>query len=330
MFAVKCRTNLLLWLQKICRTRDWTLYFYSSEDHPFWDPFQNEIWILCLVMCPQLSHGVFLTCRILHTTWSSIWADVCRRLCWLVVLSRRWFRICDIWCKLPIQKMLWCVFKIRCVCVCVCVCVALWSWWSLFVHHQLQVPSLSPSSSSWSWDREEDRRRQEKWQEEQERLLQVKTDFTNKEVLNTPWNIDFQLKHLVCVCVCLLFFQEQYQRDQERLEAEWRRAQQEAMGESCRKSEVMTCAPWCLFQAFIVSSEWLYKIMVFESPAWSCHSKRPQVWTKAVLLFYLINVQETLTSLFFIFMCFEAEPLRDDQWRREACQRPASCERTDQ
>ncbi|XP_035508239.1 LIM domain only protein 7b isoform X2 [Morone saxatilis] len=65
----------------------------------------------------------------------------------------------------------------------------------------LQVPSLSPSSSSWSWDREEDRRRQEKWQEEQERLLQ-----------------------------------EQYQRDHERLEAEWRRAQQDAMGELCRKS----------------------------------------------------------------------------------------------
>uniref|UniRef100_UPI0037E80192 LIM domain only protein 7-like isoform X3 n=1 Tax=Semicossyphus pulcher TaxID=241346 RepID=UPI0037E80192 len=65
----------------------------------------------------------------------------------------------------------------------------------------LQVPSLSPSSSSWSWDREEDRRRQEKWQEEQERLLQ-----------------------------------EQYQRDQERLEAEWQRAQQDAMGDSCRKT----------------------------------------------------------------------------------------------
>ncbi|XP_038557141.1 LIM domain only protein 7b isoform X5 [Micropterus salmoides] len=65
----------------------------------------------------------------------------------------------------------------------------------------LQVPSLSPSSSSWSWDREEDRRRQEKWQEEQERLLQ-----------------------------------EQYQRDQERLEAEWQRAQQDAVGELCRKS----------------------------------------------------------------------------------------------
>ncbi|XP_033965825.1 LIM domain only protein 7-like isoform X5 [Pseudochaenichthys georgianus] len=60
----------------------------------------------------------------------------------------------------------------------------------------LQVPSLSPSSSSWSWDREEDRRRQEKWQEEQELLLQ-----------------------------------EQYRRDHERLESEWRRAQQDAKGE---------------------------------------------------------------------------------------------------
>ncbi|KAK5915475.1 hypothetical protein CesoFtcFv8_001061 [Champsocephalus esox] len=60
----------------------------------------------------------------------------------------------------------------------------------------LQVPSLSPSSSSWSWDREGDRRRQEKWQEEQELLLQ-----------------------------------EQYRRDHERLESEWRRAQQDAKGE---------------------------------------------------------------------------------------------------
>lgn len=52
---------------------------------------------------------------------------------------------------------------------------------SLSVYHQLQVPSLSPSSSSWSWDREEDRRRQEKWQEEQERLLQVKSSFPSTE-----------------------------------------------------------------------------------------------------------------------------------------------------
>lgn len=53
------------------------------------------------------------------------------------------------------------------------------------MHYQLQVPSLSPSSPSWSWDREEDRRRQEKWQEEQERLLQVKARFSNTELHST-------------------------------------------------------------------------------------------------------------------------------------------------
>uniref|UniRef100_A0A3B4E0K4 LIM domain 7a n=1 Tax=Pygocentrus nattereri TaxID=42514 RepID=A0A3B4E0K4_PYGNA len=36
----------------------------------------------------------------------------------------------------------------------------------------LPVPSLSASSNRWSWDPEEERRRQEKWQKEQERLLQ--------------------------------------------------------------------------------------------------------------------------------------------------------------
>lgn len=60
------------------------------------------------------------------------------------------------------------------------------------------MPSLSSSSPSWSWDLEEDRRRQEKWQEEQERLLQ---------------------------------------RDQERLEAEWRRAQRDATGELLQEAE---------------------------------------------------------------------------------------------
>uniref|UniRef100_A0AAY4BL92 LIM domain 7a n=1 Tax=Denticeps clupeoides TaxID=299321 RepID=A0AAY4BL92_9TELE len=43
----------------------------------------------------------------------------------------------------------------------------------------LQVPSLSTSSNRWSWDPEEERRRQEKWQKEQERLLQV----SNKLIL---------------------------------------------------------------------------------------------------------------------------------------------------
>lgn len=44
----------------------------------------------------------------------------------------------------------------------------------MILHHQLQVPSLSPSTSSWMWNYEEERKRQQKWQEEQERLLQVK------------------------------------------------------------------------------------------------------------------------------------------------------------
>uniref|UniRef100_A0A3B4TZR7 LIM domain 7a n=1 Tax=Seriola dumerili TaxID=41447 RepID=A0A3B4TZR7_SERDU len=38
---------------------------------------------------------------------------------------------------------------------------------------KIPVPSITPSSSRWSWDPEEERRRQEKWQKEQERLLQV-------------------------------------------------------------------------------------------------------------------------------------------------------------
>uniref|UniRef100_A0A8C3AEC9 LIM domain 7a n=1 Tax=Cyclopterus lumpus TaxID=8103 RepID=A0A8C3AEC9_CYCLU len=38
---------------------------------------------------------------------------------------------------------------------------------------EIPVPSIIPSSSRWSWDPEEERRRQEKWQKEQERLLQV-------------------------------------------------------------------------------------------------------------------------------------------------------------
>lgn len=44
---------------------------------------------------------------------------------------------------------------------------------SLSLCLQIPVPSITPSSSRWSWDPEEERRRQEKWQKEQERLLQV-------------------------------------------------------------------------------------------------------------------------------------------------------------
>ncbi|XP_051918514.1 LIM domain only protein 7-like [Hippocampus zosterae] len=70
----------------------------------------------------------------------------------------------------------------------------------------LHVPCLTPSSSSWSWDQEGDRRRQQKWQEEQERLLQA-----------------------------------QCERDQHRLEAEWRKAKRDAVEENnfgmCKDAE---------------------------------------------------------------------------------------------
>lgn len=38
---------------------------------------------------------------------------------------------------------------------------------------QILVPPIVAPASRWSWDPEEERRRQEKWQKEQERLLQV-------------------------------------------------------------------------------------------------------------------------------------------------------------
>ncbi len=146
-----------------------------------------------------------------------------------------------------------------------CVCVgrrgaALWSCLHPSVHHQLQVPSLSPSSSSWLWDQEEDRRRQEKWQEEQEHLLQV-THSTAARSLTLLVNLDLHLKFQAlyeCVCVFVFVFQEQYQRDQERLEAEWQRAQQDAAGELSRKSEVMLCGHWSLFRAIRVNN-WMIR-----------------------------------------------------------------------
>lgn len=49
----------------------------------------------------------------------------------------------------------------------------------IFLGYQLQVPSISTTSSRWSWDHEEERRRQEKWQIEQERLLQVPPNHIN-------------------------------------------------------------------------------------------------------------------------------------------------------
>uniref|UniRef100_A0A3B4U0U1 LIM domain 7a n=1 Tax=Seriola dumerili TaxID=41447 RepID=A0A3B4U0U1_SERDU len=49
---------------------------------------------------------------------------------------------------------------------------------------QIPVPSITPSSSRWSWDPEEERRRQEKWQKEQERLLQPGSLEVNSHIIS--------------------------------------------------------------------------------------------------------------------------------------------------
>lgn len=104
------------------------------------------------------------------------------------------------------------------------------------LHLQLQVPSLSPSSPSRSLDLEEDRRRQEKWQEEQERLLQVK----RCSLLLCFGRLEVGARRILVLCFFVVFFshQAQYQRDQERLEAEWRRAQRDATGELRKEAEI--------------------------------------------------------------------------------------------
>lgn len=55
-----------------------------------------------------------------------------------------------------------------------------------------------------------------------------------------------------CVCLSACVFQEQYQRDQERLEAEWRRAQQDAIVSFRTESVVILSGPLSLFQALVV------------------------------------------------------------------------------
>lgn len=97
------------------------------------------------------------------------------------------------------------------------------------------MPSLSPSSPSRSWDLEEDRRRQEKWQEEQERLLQVKTaSCVSAEPKFSPRRASS------CFFFLSLFIsgKAQYQRDQERLEAEWQQARRDAASELHAEAEV--------------------------------------------------------------------------------------------
>lgn len=54
-----------------------------------------------------------------------------------------------------------------CMLMCVCVCV--------LGFYQVSVPVLPQASRGdrWSWDLDEERKRQERWQQEQERMLQV-------------------------------------------------------------------------------------------------------------------------------------------------------------
>ncbi len=59
-----------------------------------------------------------------------------------------------------------CACMFVCVCVCVCVHTRL---------NQIETPMLNLAKrvDHWTWDPNEERRRQERWQQEQERLLQV-------------------------------------------------------------------------------------------------------------------------------------------------------------
>ncbi len=66
-----------------------------------------------------------------------------------------------------------------CACVFVCVCVCVFVFVCVCVlrtrMNQIETPMLNLAKrvDHWTWDPNEERRRQERWQQEQERLLQV-------------------------------------------------------------------------------------------------------------------------------------------------------------
>lgn len=66
-----------------------------------------------------------------------------------------------------------CVFLCMLMCVWVCVCVFLCV--CMLGVYQVSVPVLPQArrGDRWSWDPDEERKRQERWQQEQERMLQV-------------------------------------------------------------------------------------------------------------------------------------------------------------
>ncbi|XP_035860424.1 LIM and calponin homology domains-containing protein 1 isoform X12 [Sander lucioperca] len=84
----------------------------------------------------------------------------------------------------------------------------------------VSVPVLPQArrGDRWSWDPDEERKRQERWQQEQERMLQVHS-------------IPQRVKHGARVC------KEKYQREQEKLKEEWEKAQREVAEEERKYHE---------------------------------------------------------------------------------------------
>ncbi|XP_039668772.1 LIM and calponin homology domains-containing protein 1-like isoform X8 [Perca fluviatilis] len=84
----------------------------------------------------------------------------------------------------------------------------------------VSVPVLPQArrGDRWSWDPDEERKRQERWQQEQERMLQVHS-------------IPQRIKHGARVC------KEKYQREQEKLKEEWEKAQREVAEEEKKYHE---------------------------------------------------------------------------------------------
>lgn len=66
---------------------------------------------------------------------------------------------------------------LSCVCACRPVCIRVWAY-------QVSVPVLAKArrGDRWSWDPDEERKRQERWQQEQERMLQVHGNHAGKSM----------------------------------------------------------------------------------------------------------------------------------------------------
>lgn len=114
------------------------------------------------------------------TGMENSWLCVCFMLFkWILFVFTsftRWLGVCHLWCESHLSF----TFGLYLL-------IYHFTFWFLcpyfllflFLGYQLQVPSISTTSSRWSWDHEDERRRQEKWQLEQERLLQVPPNHIN-------------------------------------------------------------------------------------------------------------------------------------------------------